>query len=316
MNWAKLADEALAGFEMSSLPPTVELPALPHAVTLFVRRSRDESVPLQELAQILETDSTLTIELLKYVNSSSTGLRNKAKTVLQAITLLGCARCRLFVIATGMGAAVRSQCSKLIDQTAFWSDTLQKAIFAREIALLLRTDPDVAFVGALLQDFLLPFLTNSLTDDYREFLASRRTPRPAQQFEEDRFGWDHALAGACLAHAWGLPGELVCCILYHHGGLQILTDPRLGRSPVAASALSALLPDQFSLDDHGFELLAKLEEKWPAFRLETLAESVDRQHQEMGLGVRHDSTLLQWCKNLGQGASAPPVTPSKPQRTN
>ena len=113
-----------------------------------MRRSRDESVPLPELAQILETDSTLTIELLKYVNSSSTGLRNKAKTVLQAITLLGCARCRLFVIATGMGAAVRSQCSKLIDQTAFWSDTLQKAIFAREIALLLRTDPDVAFVGA------------------------------------------------------------------------------------------------------------------------------------------------------------------------
>ena len=175
MNWARIAEEALTGFPLSSLPPTVELPALPHAVTLFVRRSRDEAVPLHDLAQILETDSALTIELLKYVNSSSNGLRNKATTVLQAITLLGCARCRLFVIATGMGAAVRSQCSKLIDQTAFWSDTLQKAIFAREIALLLRTDPDVAFVGGLLQDFLLPFLTNSLSEDYREFLGSPAT---------------------------------------------------------------------------------------------------------------------------------------------
>lgn len=310
MNWARIADEALAGFPLSSLPPTVELPALPHAVTLFVRRSRDEAVPLHDLAQILETDSALTIELLKYVNSSSNGLRNKATTVLQAITLLGCARCRLFVIATGMGAAVRSQCSKLIDQTAFWSDTLQKAIFAREIALLLRTDPDVAFVGALLQDFLLPFLTNALTEDYREFLGSRATSLAMlSKFEEVHFGWDHALAGACLAHAWELPGELVCCILYHHGGLQILTDSRLGRSPVAASALSALLPDQFSLDGHGFELLSKLEQKWPAFHLEPLAESVDRQHQEMGLGVRHESSLLQWCKKRGQGASAPPASP-------
>jgi HD-like signal output (HDOD) protein len=310
MNWAKLADEALAGFDLSALPPTVELPALPHAVTLFVRRSRDEAVPLHELAQILETDSALTIELLKYVNSSANGLRNKATTVLQAITLLGCARCRLFVIATGMGAAVRAQCSKLIDQTAFWSDTLQKAIFAREIALLLRTDPDVAFVGALLQDFLLPFLTNSLTDDYRKFIESRETPLVMlSKFEATQFGWDHALAGACLAHGWDLPGELVCCILYHHGGLQILTDPRLGRSPVAASALSALLPDQFCQDDHGFELLTKLEQKWPAFRLEPIAESVDRQHQEMGLGVRHDSTLLQWCKNLGHGASDAPARP-------
>jgi hypothetical protein len=101
----------------------------------------------------------------------------------------------------------------------------------------------------------------------------------------------------------------VCCILYHHGGLQILTDPRLGRTPVAASALSALLPDQFCQDDHGFELLAKLEQKWPAFHLEPIAESVDRQHQEMGLGVRHDSTLLQWCKKLSQEASAPPARP-------
>ncbi len=208
MNWAKLADEALAGFEMSSLPPTVELPALPHAVTLFVRRSRDESVPLQELAQILETDSTLTIELLKYVNSSSTGLRNKAKTVLQAITLLGCARCRLFVIATGMGAAVRSQCSKLIDQTAFWSDTLQKAIFAREIALLLRTDPDVAFVGALLQDFLLPFLTNSLTDDYREFLAvAPDASRPAQQIRRGPFRLGPCLSGRLPGTRLGAAGR-------------------------------------------------------------------------------------------------------------
>ena len=52
-----------------------------------MRRSRDEAAPLPELAEVLETDSALTIELLKYVNSSSNGLRNKAKTVLQAITL-------------------------------------------------------------------------------------------------------------------------------------------------------------------------------------------------------------------------------------
>ena len=46
-----------------------------------MQRSRDESVPLKELASILETDSALTVELLKYVNSSSCGLRTKAKTV-------------------------------------------------------------------------------------------------------------------------------------------------------------------------------------------------------------------------------------------
>ena len=313
MDWAAICDEAFAGFQLSSIPPTVELPALPYVVTLFVQRSRDETVPLKELAAILETDSALTIELLKYVNSSSGGLRNKAKTVLQALSLLGCGRSRLFVIATGIEAAMRARLSKLMDQTAFWSDNLQKAIFAREIALLLRTDPDIAFIGALLQDYLLPFLTNDVSDHYREFMQSRETPTTTlSEFEQGRFGWDHGLAAACLAHTWKLPGELVCCILYHHGGLKILTDPKLGRSPVAATALSALLPDQFCPLRHGLELLTRLERKWPAFCLERLAASVDRQHQEMGLGIRNDSSLVQRCKNLGNELSRPPVGTLEP----
>ena len=201
MNWATICEEALAGFQISSMPPTVELPALPYVVTLFAQRSRDEKVPLRELAGILETDSALTVELLKYVNSSACGLRSKAKTVLQALSFLGCARSRLFVIATGIEAAMRARCSKLIDQTAFWSDNLQKAMFAREIALLLRTDPDIAFIGGLLQDYLLPFLTNDLADEYRHFLQAPETPtKTLSEFEQERFGWDHALAAACLAH--------------------------------------------------------------------------------------------------------------------
>lgn len=308
VDWAAICNKAFADFKMSAMPPTVRLPALPYVVTLFVQRSRDESATLKELAEILETDSGLTIEVMRYVNSSSWGLRNKAKTVLQALTLLGCSKSRMFVIATGMEAAIRARFSKVIDQTAFWSDNLQKAIFAREVALLLKTDADVAFIGALLQDYLLPILTNDLADDYREFLESRENPTTTlSEFEQTRFGWDHGLAGACLAHNWNLPGELVCCILYHHGGLPILTDRNLGRSPVAATALSALLPDQFCQHRHGLELLKKLEAKWPAFSLESLAESVDRQHQEMGLGIRNNSSLVQRIQGLGSEPSDPAI---------
>ena len=179
---------------------------MPYVVTLFVQRSKDETVPLKELAAILETDSALTIGLLKYVNSSICGLRNKAKTVLAALSLLGCGKSRMFVIATGMEAAMQARFSKLIDQTAFWSDNLQKAIFARELAPLLGIDPEVVFIGTLLQDYLLPFLTNDLSDDYGEFLQSRETSgKTLSEFEQARFGWDHGLVGACLAHAWQLP---------------------------------------------------------------------------------------------------------------
>jgi serine/threonine-protein kinase len=308
VDWAAIRDEALGNDSTSLIPPQVQFPALPHAVTLFVQRSRDETVPLKDLAKILESDSGLTIQLLKYVNSSFLAVKQKVVSALQALSLLGSQQSLRFVIATGMEAAVRAHESKLINQNAFWSANLQKAIFSREIALLLKTDPEVAFVGSLLQDFVLPVLTNDLLEDYRQFVQSEETTAKALcDFEQARFGWDHGLVGACLAYGWNLPDELVCCICYHHSGLRILTDPRLGRSPVAATALSALLPDQFCQNNQGLRLLMKLEPKWPAFNLQRLAESVDRQYVQMGLGIRNDFPLLPRCKSLGNESSAPSV---------
>ena len=77
MDWKEIREEALDGLDLSLVPPKVKLPALPYAVTLFVQRSRDESVPLAELAKILETDAGLTIQLLKHVNSTFFAVRNK-----------------------------------------------------------------------------------------------------------------------------------------------------------------------------------------------------------------------------------------------
>jgi HD-like signal output (HDOD) protein len=140
MDWAGIRQEGLSGFAMTAIPPTIQLPALPHAVTLFMQKSTDESTPLDELAKILETDASLTIELLRYVNSSFLGLRQKAKTVPQALSLLGRRRSRMLVFATGTEAALRARKSKLINQSAFWNACVQKALFAREVAMLLGTD--------------------------------------------------------------------------------------------------------------------------------------------------------------------------------
>src|SRR3984957_17509245 len=296
MDWATMRAEGLATFTMEVMPPTIQLPALPHAVTLFMERSADEAATERDLAEILETDTGLTFELLKYVNSSFLGLRQKATTVNQALSLLGRRQSRMLVMATGAQASLQARKSKLINQQAFWNASLQKALFAREIAHMLQTDADVAFSGALLQDYLLPVLSNDLVDTYLEFVQNREgLPETLCEFEYSHFKWDHALAGACLAHRWNLPDELVCCILYHHSGLRILAHPQLGRTAVAAVALSAMLPEQLRQHFHGLELLSKLEQKWPAFHLEEIAQKVDQQHEDMNLGIRNDFPLSRRC---------------------
>jgi HD-like signal output (HDOD) protein len=299
INWTQLREEALQGVSLSTLPPMVTLPALPHAVTRFIERSKDERASPKELSGIVETDTGLTIELLKYVNSSFVGLRSKAKTVQQALAVLGSRQSRLFIITTGTQAAVRSRRSKMLNQACFWNACLQKAIFAREVAKLLKADAEVAFAGALLQDYLLPVLTNDLFDAYARYTEQRSSlPECLCEYEETQFQWCHAVAGAILAMRWKLPDELVCCILFHHRGLKILADPQLGRSPAAAVALSALLPDQLRQHLTGLEQLVMLGEKWPAFDLAALVDAVDREHVGIGLGVENAFPLSRRCKQI------------------
>ncbi len=306
IDWAKLREESLAAFTLTALPPTLQLPALPHAVTLFIDKSKDANVPLKELAGIVETDTGLTLELLRHVNSAFLGLRQKAKTVLQAITLLGMRQSRLFLVATGTQAAICARKSKLLNHTSFWNASLQKAIFAREVARLLATDLDVAFAGALLQDYLLPVLSSELYEFYVAFVDQRaQQPESLCGYEQAKFGWNHALAGAALAHRWKLPDELVCCILFHHRGLQVLADPLLARSPVGAVALSALLPDQLRQEFHGLEQLVVLQKKWPAFQLEELVKKVDADHDAASLGVANDFPLSRRCKQILASLSVP-----------
>lgn len=299
VDWAEIREEALGDFTVAALPPTMSLPALPVAVTQFVQKAADMNAALADLARIIETDTGLTLELLKHVNSAFVGLRTKAASVMQALSILGLRPSKNLVITVGTKAAVQSRQSKLINQNSFWNAALQKALFAREVATLLKTDADLAFSGALLQDFLLPVLTNELYEPYLEFIKTR-DERAANlcEFEQESFSWDHAIAGACLAHRWKLPDELVCCILFHHQGLEILAHPELGRSPAAAVALAALLPDQLRQCYQGLEQLVALEQKWPAFNLQRLAETVDARQSEAGLGVRNDFPLSRRCKSV------------------
>lgn len=232
LDWAALRTQALDGFALAALPPTLELPALPHAVTLFVQKSNDPKANSRDLAQIIETDSGLTLELLRHVNSSYVGVRNKINTVQQAISLLGLRQSKSLIVTTGMQAAVRSRKSRLINQNAFWSACLQKALFAKEVAALLKADGDTAFSGALLQDYLLPVITNDLLDQYVQFVEEREAhPECLCDYERRLFEWDHALVAAGLAHRWHLSDELVCCLLYHHRGLSVLADEALRGYP-------------------------------------------------------------------------------------
>jgi serine/threonine-protein kinase len=172
--------------------------------------------------------------------------------------------------------------SRLINIQSFWTTNLERALFAREVARLLRANAELAYAGSMLHDFLLPLLCNEMFDVYLTYAQSPEDDRrPLVDYEKEMHGWDHALAAAQVMLDWKFPDDLICCVLLHHGGLAVLSDLEIGRSAAAAVAVAGLVPDPLRQSGDGLAELLKLQSIWPAFDLPKIAADVQTKFEAL-----------------------------------
>lgn len=291
-DWAAIREQLLGQDSDFSLPPDIQLPMMPAMVSEFSQKSSDPDFPAKKLAAIIESDTGLSCELLRYINSAAFGMRKQISSAQQAMMVLGISKTKLFLLTTGVKQAMDSRKSKLINIQNFWIANLERGLLAREVAELLGADKDIAYSAAMLQDVLLPILTNELFDQYVEFGTNEGAEaKNLYNFEREKFKWDHASAGAHVLHGWGFPDELVSCIYLHHKGLKILTDENLGKTSAAAVAVSSLIPDAIRQCPNGLKDLIQLDELWPEFDLHDIAVKIDEKFQEMSPNASNFVTL-------------------------
>ncbi|MEZ6042180.1 MAG: HDOD domain-containing protein [Planctomycetaceae bacterium] len=295
-SWKALRAETIDAFDPDHLPKSIELPALPHAVSEFVEKAANPDFDIKVLSAIVERDSGLTVELLKHVNSASYALRAPVRSVKDAVMHIGINAAKMYLLAAGMRAASRAIKSKLINQRNFWNESLQRALFARELARKLKLDSGLAFLGGLLQDFLLPVLTNHFDGDYISYMSTDfMDGRDLCDWEQERFGWNHASAGAYCAARWHFPDDLLCAIHFHHS-LNTTLEPRgpefFKLFPVA---MSGLLPDQLRQTQYGFRELIQVDKRSASIGLEEICRVVDEEQMRLAEGYEipnHLSNVL------------------------
>lgn len=298
VSWAELCSEALASQPYPQFLKSVTLPALPGVVDAFLQKSADPNVSAHQLASTLESDSGITCELLRHVNSASCTGHRRIGSVTQAIALLGLRKTKSFVTTVGIQAAMAASKTRVMNQTTFWNESLQRALFAREVATAGKLDGDVAFLGALLQDFLLPVFASEYPEEYFEYLRlSRVEGIELCEYERRLFECDHASAAAHLAHRWKLPDDLVCCIFYHHQVPSLAGHPQLGDTVCLPVAISSLLFGQMRQVRQGEDRLIELDRVTDVFDLSVVCDAVDAQLQEMAQGNRVQFPLTRRFRN-------------------
>jgi len=270
------------------LPRRLKLPVLPQSVIAFTEIVEDLDAGPQQLAAPLESDASLTAELLRQINSAAVGLKQKVASVTQAINLMGRRRTKMLVLTSAIQQATKDSASRLIHTSQFQRDNYVRAMFARETAYSIGADAEIAYVAGLLQDFLLPILTEAFYSDYVEIIG-----QGAELIERERekFGWDHASIAANLIREWGLPDELVAAILFHHDVDRVLLHDELRPTSVTAAVVSGCLPDCITQSPSGFDALLVLQDAVPDFQSLQIALTVDEEFAQQGQDVNLSDRL-------------------------
>lgn len=274
------------------LPDDLQVPSLPNTLTDFLEASNDLDCSLKRLADIVGQDPGMTVDLLKCVNYNTASLGRPIRDPTEALTRVGLKKARDYLIAAGVKAATMVRQSKLINFRNFWNESLRRALFAKSIARRMKLDEDLAFIGGLLQDFVLPILTNQYDDRYIYYLKEV-APKGATlaRWESDTFGWNHAEAGALMAHRWHLPDDLLCSILLHHEIERVLESDQQHLFSLFPANVAAMLPDQLQQSPNGIRKLIDIDAKAGAIRLDEIAAQVDEDLETIAEGKNRPQPL-------------------------
>lgn len=191
------------------------LPSLPKVVQEVMQLLGKENVDINQLAKVIEQDAVIAAKVLRMSNSSFYGVTRAVKNIDDAIAILGLARLRSLVIASGVTGVIGDVPG--LDLKTFWSHSLVAASISREIAKQLGLDAEVAYLAGLLHNIGDLLLRLVLPIPSAEVDAVCADASLAQRclVERDVIGFDHCQVGEALALRWDFPTEISRVLHYY-----------------------------------------------------------------------------------------------------
>jgi serine phosphatase RsbU (regulator of sigma subunit) len=203
---------------LTGLRPT-DLPSPPQSAIEILQACASPDVNTRRLAEIASRDPVLTAELLRMANSAFFGVSREVTTITRAVMILGQRALRNLVLCISMQKAVRTEKIPGFDVSAYWEDSLRRAVAAKQLGETQRLAPDECLTMGLLQDFGLLVLLHLSPETGVHWPRLRQAdPEARHALERELFGTTHDAVGALLVESWCLPDELGTPMAAHHTG--------------------------------------------------------------------------------------------------
>ncbi len=206
----------------------IGIPPCPAVLTDFLAESRRDEPDFHRLSHLINKDTALAASILKTINSPFYGLKKKAKTVQEALSLLGLRETTRLISGLLLRRAFASCETPAMQE--YWDTSSRVAMLSAYLGRELAVAPlEEGHTFGLFRDCGIPVLLIRYPE-YEKMLAETacQGEQRRREMERERFAFDHAQVGATLAQSWHLPSEMWQAIGAHvtYIGAESVTDPQ------------------------------------------------------------------------------------------
>jgi HD-like signal output (HDOD) protein len=220
----------------------IGIPPCPEILRSFMVESAKDEPDYHRLAGIIGADVALAASLIKTANSPYFGVRQRVRSVNDALVVLG--------IKTSTSAVacviLRNTFPSIPHMVRFWDNSARIARLSGWLVQYFSIHgilPEDAYTFGLFRDCGIPVLLRRFQNYFEVLEASNReTVRSFVEVEETQMPTNHAMVGGILAQSWWLPEELCLAIRNHHDLAQLESAtaglPVLSRKLIATAQLA------------------------------------------------------------------------------
>lgn len=192
-----------------------KLPNVPEVVRELIMALDNPNAKYREIAAKVAKDQTLSLKVLRVVNSAYFGLSRKVISIDDAVILLGMDRLKTLVIASGFAGSVSDV--EGINLKKFWAETFRIAEMAKWLAKHSPfVEADTAFATGVVHNIgrlLLHLAEPNRAKAVQQLIQEKNVSRTDAEIE--RFGFTSQDAGRELLLKWHFPTEVCDAIIQY-----------------------------------------------------------------------------------------------------
>ena len=200
-----------------------ELPALPETTIKLFPLHGNPDADFHTLAKIIELDSSLSAQLLRYANSSYFPHHSEITSIADAISQsLGFNTTLNLAIAISLSKSFQIPKDGPIGLIATWTHSIFSATLCQELVKLTpkphKLNASSAYLAGLLHDIGFLLLGHLRKAEFNQLNAAiHKNPEiPLHVLEQKIIGSSHGMLGNILLKKWGIPEPLVVTAKEHH----------------------------------------------------------------------------------------------------